>query len=98
VAIISKKIWQLQYWPLIGSLGGFERLQQAVVPSAFHDAGMFLALKTLKIDNFTRVNPIIIAEFLVRMIRNITPILLNSQNDGVIKSSRHFVSDVNFPV
>jgi len=67
------------------------------------DACRFPVLKTLKIDNFTRVNPIIIAEFLVGMVRNNTPIdnvnlsesLLDPQDMGVIKSLHHFVSDVN---
>ena len=64
------------------------------------DAPIFPVLKTLKIDNFTKVNPIVIAEFLVGMINNNTPIdnldltLLEPQDLGVIKSLHHLVPDV----
>ena len=63
------------------------------------DARIFPALKTLKIDNFTRVDPIKIAKFLVRMVSNKTPIdnldltLLEPQDIGDVQSLRHFVTD-----
>jgi hypothetical protein len=61
------------------------------------DTPMFPALKTLKIDNFTKVNSIIIAQFLVGMVNNNTPIdnldltLLEPQDMAIVKSLRHFV-------
>lgn len=64
---------------------------------------MFPAHKVLKTDNFTVVEPMIIAKFFCwdATVSNNTPIdnpdlsLLDPQDMGAINSLRHLVSDVN---